>query len=150
MPDTAAFDTLAAAETMTDAGIEETHAKAIAGVVRDGRAGLAIRSDIRRLEDKMAAKSDVAELKVAIAGLEARFTSRVVDTGRRDRRNPCRHQVLRIARPRRVSDFVGAGGAEGKRWIDYPHTAVHRLPRIRRTVLAEGMGFEPTIRIVSA
>ena len=73
MPDTAAFDTLAAAETMTDAGIEETHAKAIAGVVRDGRAGLATRSDIRRLEDKMAAKSDVAELKVAIAGLEARF-----------------------------------------------------------------------------
>ena len=73
MPDTAAFDTLAAAETMTDVGIEETHAKAIAGVVRDGRAGLAIRSDIRRLEDKMAAKSDVAELKVAIAGLEARF-----------------------------------------------------------------------------
>ena len=73
MPDTAAFDTLAAAETMTDAGIEETHAKAIAGVVRDGHAGLATKSDIRRLEDRMAAKSDVAELKVAIAGLEARF-----------------------------------------------------------------------------
>ena len=73
MTDAAAFDTLAAAETMTDAGIEETHAKAIAGVVRDGRAGLATKSDIRRLEDRMAAKSDVAELKVAIAGLEARF-----------------------------------------------------------------------------
>ena len=73
MPDTAAFDTLAAAETMTDAGIDKPHAKAIAGVVRDGRAGLATRSDIRRLEDKMAAKSDVAELKIAIAGLKARF-----------------------------------------------------------------------------
>lgn len=70
MPDTAAFDTLAAAETMTDAGIEEAHAKAIVGVGRDG---LATRSDIRRLEDRMATKSDVAELKVVIAGLEARF-----------------------------------------------------------------------------
>ena len=71
MPDTAAFDTLAAAETMADAGIEEPHAKAIAGVVRDGRAGLATRSDIRRLEDKMTANT--AELRVEIAGLEARF-----------------------------------------------------------------------------
>ena len=56
------------------AGIEEPHAKAIAGVGRDGRRdGLATRSDIRRLEDRMATKSDAAELKVAIAGLEARF-----------------------------------------------------------------------------
>ena len=53
MPDTAAFDTLAAAETMTDAGIEEPQAKAIAGVVRDGRAGLATKSDIRRLEERL-------------------------------------------------------------------------------------------------
>ena len=71
MPDTAAFDTLAAAETMTNAGIEEPHAKAIAGVVRDGRAGLATKSDIRRLEDRMAANT--AELRAEIAGLEARF-----------------------------------------------------------------------------
>lgn len=56
---------------MTDAGIEETHAKAIAGVVRDGRAGLATKSDIRRLEDRMAANT--AELRAEIAGLEARF-----------------------------------------------------------------------------
>ena len=73
MPDAAAFDALAAAETMAEAGIEEPHAKAIAATVRDGRAGLATGSDIRRLEDSMATKSDVAELKVAIAGLEARF-----------------------------------------------------------------------------
>ena len=75
MPDAAAFDTLAAAEAMTDAGIEEPHAKAIAGVVRDGRAGLATKSDIRRLEDKMA--TNTAELRAEIASLETRLTSRI-------------------------------------------------------------------------
>ena len=74
-PDAAAFDTLAAAEAMTDAGIEEPHAKAIAGVVRDGRAGLATKSDIRRLEDKMA--TNTAELRAEIASLETRLTSRI-------------------------------------------------------------------------
>ena len=77
MPEATAFDTLAAAEAMTDAGIEEPHAKAIAGVVRDGRAGLATRSDIRRLEDRMATKSDVAELRAEIASLETRLIARI-------------------------------------------------------------------------
>ena len=53
MTDAAAFDTLAAAETTTDAGIEEPHANASAGVVRDGRAGLATKSDIRRLKERL-------------------------------------------------------------------------------------------------
>lgn len=68
LPDAAAFDTLAAAETMTGVGIEEPRAKAISSTVRDG---LATKSDIRRLEDGMAANT--AELRAEIAGLEARF-----------------------------------------------------------------------------
>ena len=72
MPDAAAFDTLAAAEAMTDAGIEEPHAKAIAGVVRDG---LATKSDIRRLEDKMA--TSTAELRAEISSLETRLIARI-------------------------------------------------------------------------
>lgn len=63
-----------AAETMAEAGLEEPHAKAIAGVVRDG---LATGSDVRRLEDKVggcATKSHVAELRAEVAGIEARLT----------------------------------------------------------------------------
>lgn len=45
MPD-AAFDTLKAADALADAGIAEPRAKAIAGVVRDGRAGLATKADL--------------------------------------------------------------------------------------------------------
>ena len=45
--------------------------------IRDGRAGLATKSDIRRLEDRMATKSDVAELRAEIASLETRLTSRI-------------------------------------------------------------------------
>ena len=46
-------------------------------VIRNGRAGLATGSDIRRLEDRMATKSDVAELRAEIASLETRLTSRI-------------------------------------------------------------------------
>ena len=66
MPGGAAFDTLAAAETMAEAGIEEPHAKAIAGAMRDSRAGLATGSDIRRLEDKIegcATKAEVVRIE---------------------------------------------------------------------------------------
>ena len=45
--------------------------------IRNGRAGLATRSDIRRLEDRMATKSDTAELRAEIASLETRLTSRI-------------------------------------------------------------------------
>lgn len=43
MPD-AAFDALKAADALAEAGVEEPHAKAIVGVVRDGRAGLATKA----------------------------------------------------------------------------------------------------------
>ena len=46
-------------------------------VIRDRRAGLATRSDIRRLEDRMATKSDVAELRAEIASLETRLIARI-------------------------------------------------------------------------
>lgn len=68
MPDAAAFDTLGAAETMTDAGIEEPHAKAIVGVVRDGRAGLATKADLDNLEARMESR---------IASLEMRLIARM-------------------------------------------------------------------------
>ena len=57
MPDAAAFDTLGAAETMTDAGIEEPHAKAIVGVVRDG---LATKADLDNLEARLETKIEKA------------------------------------------------------------------------------------------
>ncbi len=60
MPDAAAFDTLGAAETMTDAGIEEPHAKAIVGVVRDGRAGLATKADLDNLEARLETRIEKA------------------------------------------------------------------------------------------
>ena len=74
MPD-AAFDTLAAAETMAEAGIEEPHAKAIAGAVRDSRAGLATRSDIRRLEDKIEGCATKAEVVRIETKLDAHISS---------------------------------------------------------------------------
>ena len=57
MPDAAAFDTLGAAETMTDAGIEEPHAKVIVGVVRDG---LATKADLDNLEARLETKIEKA------------------------------------------------------------------------------------------
>ena len=67
MPDAAAFDTLGAAETMTDAGIEEPHAKAIVG---DGRDGLATKADLDNLEARMESR---------IASLEIRLIARMDD-----------------------------------------------------------------------
>lgn len=64
MPDAAAFDTLAAAETMAEAGIEESHAKTIASSIRDGRAGLATRADLDNLEARMDAR--IAALRADI------------------------------------------------------------------------------------
>ena len=48
-----AFGTLAAAETMAEAGIEEPHARAIAAAIRDGRAGLAAKADLDALESRL-------------------------------------------------------------------------------------------------
>ena len=57
MSSAAAFDTLAAAESMAGAGIEEPHAKAIAATIRDSRDDLATKADLEN----------------AIAGLESRL-----------------------------------------------------------------------------
>ena len=57
MPGAAAFDTLAAAEAMADAGGEEPHAKAIAATIRDSRGDLATETDLEN----------------AIAGFESRL-----------------------------------------------------------------------------
>ena len=43
--------------------------------IRDGRAGLATKSDIRRLEDKMA--TNTAELRAEISSLEMRLIARI-------------------------------------------------------------------------
>ena len=80
MPNAAVFDTLKAAETMAEARIAELHAKAVAGFVRDGRAGLATKADVRRLEDKVgeyATKTAAADLRAEIASLETRLTVRM-------------------------------------------------------------------------
>lgn len=59
MPD-AVFDTLKAADALAEAGVEEPHAKAIAGVVRDGRAGLATKADLDNLEARLETKIEKA------------------------------------------------------------------------------------------
>lgn len=62
MPDAAAFD------APSDAGVAEPHAKAIASILRDGRAGLATKADLDNLEARMGAR---------IAGLETRLIARM-------------------------------------------------------------------------
>ena len=70
---TAAFDTLAAAEALQDAGIEPKRAKAIVAVARNaagaGRDELATKADLGELR---------AEFKADLAALEARLTWRMV------------------------------------------------------------------------
>ena len=58
---THAFDALKAAEAMARAGVEESHAKAIAATVRDSRSGLATATDLRN----------------EIAGIEARLKAEI-------------------------------------------------------------------------
>ena len=70
---TAAFDTLAAAEALQDAGIEPKRAKAIGAVARNaagaGRDELATKADPGEIR---------AEFKADLAALEARLTWRMV------------------------------------------------------------------------
>ena len=72
---TAKFDALAAAQALARAGVEEPHAKAIAGIVRDSRADLATTDDV------LAVKADIhavkAELRVEIAGSESRMQAMI-------------------------------------------------------------------------
>ncbi len=57
----ATFGALAAAKTLLDAGFEGRQAKAVAGVVRDSRAGLATK----------------ANLDAAVSGIESRLEARI-------------------------------------------------------------------------
>ena len=58
-----AFDALAVARDLEAAGFERREAHAVAGAIRDGRAGLATKADIRRLEEKMATRADLVALE---------------------------------------------------------------------------------------
>ena len=58
------FDTLAAARELESAGFAKRQTEAVA--IRDGRAGLAAKTDVRRLENEIedcATKADLANLK---------------------------------------------------------------------------------------
>ena len=68
MTDAAAFDALASTKTLRDAGFEDRQAEAVAGVVRDGRAGLATKADLDNLEARMESR---------IASLETRLIARM-------------------------------------------------------------------------
>ena len=70
---TAKFDALAVARALARAGVEEPHAKAIAGIVRDSRADLATRDDVRAIKVDIHAVMDRlgAGLRAEIAGRES-------------------------------------------------------------------------------
>ena len=68
-----AFDALAVARDLETAGFERREAHAVAGAIRDGRAGLATKADIRRLEEKMTAFEDKMATKADLAALENRM-----------------------------------------------------------------------------
>lgn len=72
---TANFDALAAAESLTGAGIEDAHAKAIAATVRDSRAGLATGKDVRAVQEELHAVTGRLEavLRAEISGAESRM-----------------------------------------------------------------------------
>ena len=64
MPNSAAFDTLAAARELEDAGVARDHAAAIASIAR--RAAVADR-------DALATKANIASVETKIAELETRI-----------------------------------------------------------------------------
>ena len=73
MPDVTAFDTLKAADALTEAGIAEPHAKAIASTMRVAvTEGVATRADMARIDGQLAAIKWIialhAALTIAIAG----------------------------------------------------------------------------------
>ena len=65
----ATFGALAAAKTLLDAGFEGRQAEAVAATIRDGRAGLATKSDLD------AAVSPCAPTSIARCGCRARGLS---------------------------------------------------------------------------
>lgn len=58
-----AFDTLAIVQKLEAAGADRKLAETQAEALRDSQARLATKADIARLEDKMATKTDLADLR---------------------------------------------------------------------------------------
>ena len=58
------FDTLGAAKTLREAGFDQSQAEGVAGVVRDGRAGLATKADIAAVRADL--RADIAALRADI------------------------------------------------------------------------------------
>ena len=75
----ATFGALAAARTLLDAGFEGRQAEAIAGVVRDSRAGLATKADLDNLEARM--ESRIASLETRLTRLIARMDGGLIVLG---------------------------------------------------------------------
>ena len=77
-----AFDTLATAEALKAAGMEDAHAKAIAGAMRDAiTESVATKADISRLEGKV--EADIARLESKIEADVTRLEGKIgADTAR--------------------------------------------------------------------
>ena len=95
---TIGFDTLRAVETLTDAGIDAIHARAIVSTMYDAvLERFAPKSDVAKLQTDMAAvkvdidklktdvsqlKTDVSQLKTDVADLKAGFSVEIADLKR--------------------------------------------------------------------
>ena len=81
-----AFDTLATAEALKAAGMEDAHAKAIAGAMRDAiTESVATKADISRLEGKV--ETDIARLESKIETDVTRLEGKIgADTARLEAR----------------------------------------------------------------
>ena len=81
-----AFDTLATAEALKAAGMEDAHAKAIAGAMRDAiTESVATKADISRLEGKV--EADIARLESKIETDVTRLEGKIgADTARLEAR----------------------------------------------------------------
>lgn len=78
-----AFDTLHAAETLTEAGINATHAKAIVAALSEAVGESITRADLDPLAtradlERFATKADFAALQATISELKATLTWRIV------------------------------------------------------------------------
>ncbi len=75
MPATA-FDTLHAAETLTAAGVQDAHARAIVLMMRDAvTEGVASKADVS--DAKAELKTEITELRTEIARIEVRIEAAV-------------------------------------------------------------------------
>ena len=74
-----AFDTYAAAKALREAGFDERQAESVVATVRDAiTGGVAAKTDIAHLEDKIEHIEDKMATKADLAALETRVTVRFV------------------------------------------------------------------------